>query len=267
MTNSIKFSVLSFGLLSYNLLFAQTTLWTDGGLDASWSNVANWSNGVPTSSSSLVISTQPSAGLIGIDTGVNTNTIGSLAFNAGLSNFTFLSAGIETLIVNGSITNNTSNNTSFTFGLSLTAGSSATWSGPLSYASSVGIGLNSITLQGVHSFSGGAVNFDITNVTTFGRFLGAGTTLFSGSTINIGGAYLGNLGDTFDFTTTSFAGATLGALRPLTLGLDWDRSNFISTGVLTVVAAPIPEPATYSAMAGAAVLGFAAMCRRRSRAG
>jgi hypothetical protein len=246
---------------------AQTTIWNDSGLDALWSNSANWSNGVPIATSAVVISTQPSVGFIGVDTGSTVNTISSLSINSGLSAFSFLPLGFETLTVSGSITNNTLTNSLVTLALPLIAGGSSTWTGPLAYSNSVSIGVNSITLVGSHSFSGGSLSFDITNLSTFGKFVGAGTTLYSGSTINIGGAYLGNLGDTFDFTTTSFTGATLGTLPTLTLGLDWNRSNFISTGVLTVVAAPIPEPATYAAMAGAAVLGFTAMRRRRSRAG
>jgi hypothetical protein len=69
-------------------------------------------------------------------------------------------------------------------------------------------------------------------------------------------------GDTFDFTTSSFGTANIGTLPTLTGGMTWNTTSFISNGVLSVVAA-IPEPSTYGALFGAAVIGFGVWRKRR----
>jgi hypothetical protein len=241
-------------------LLAQTT-WTDGGGDASWSNTTNWSNGVPGTTTDVIIGTSPGAELIGLDTGGGI-TIKSLTFNAGLSTFSFVTLGAETLTVNGSITNNTLTGVSFKFDSAVFVGAASTWTGPLQFANNVGVGVNSVTLSGSTSFNSGInLNFDITNASTYGRFLGSGTATVVGATININGAYTGVSGDTFDFTTGNFSGATLGLLPTLSGGLVWNTSNFLTQGILSVSA--VPEPATYAVVLGFVALGFGAARRRR----
>jgi hypothetical protein len=235
---------------------AQTT-WTDGSVDQLWSSPGNWSNGVPSSSTAVTIGTQPSGNAIVVDTGAT--TIGSLTISSALSApFTLTVAGLsDALQVNGGITNNDSS--THIVDIVLTAGASATWTGPMSYTRQVDIGAFTVTLAGVNSFSN-AINFNISNSVTYGRFIDSGTTAFSG-TINIGGSYVGGAGDLFDFTTGNFSGASLGALPVLSNGLVWNTSNFITQGILTVSA--VPEPATYAALFGVAALGFCAVRRRR----
>ncbi|MFA6287185.1 MAG: PEP-CTERM sorting domain-containing protein [Opitutaceae bacterium] len=249
-------------MLSFAIsLTAQTTnLWTDGGGgDPSWSNTANWSlNNVPGSSTDVQIAVQPSAGLIGIDTGAT--IIKSLTFNNTLTgSFSFELALGDTLQINGAITNNSGFNQSFN--LPVNAGASATWLGPLTYSNIVNVGTNTITLSGGSAFAGSDLNFDITNVSTYGHFLGSGTATVTGVTINIGGSYAGSSGDTFDFTTGNFSGATLGSLPTLSGGLAWNTSSFLSSGLLSVAA--IPEPSAYAALFGTAVIGFGVWRRRR----
>ena len=243
-------------------LTAQTTdVWTDGGGgDPSWSNTANWSlNSVPSSSTDVQIGVQPSAGLIGIDTGAA--VIKSLTFNNTLTgSFSFELASGDTLQISGAITNNSGFNHSFN--LPVSAGASATWTGPLTYSNIVNIGANTITLSGSSIFNGSNLNFDITSLSTFGHFLGSGTATVTGVTINIGGSYTGSSGDTFDFTTGNFSGATLGSLPTLSGGLSWNTSSFISSGVLSVVTA-IPEPSAYAAIFGAAAIGLGVWRKRR----
>ena len=137
------------------------TVWNDAGLDASWSNSSNWTNGVPSTSTAVQIGTQPSLGLIGIDTGNITNTIGSLTFNNTLSDaFALVPLGIETLTVTGAITNGSSVTPGFQ--IQLEAGGNAAWSGPLSYESIVNIGTRSVTLSGSHAFTAASsLNFDM----------------------------------------------------------------------------------------------------------
>jgi len=223
--------------------FAQT-IWTDGGFDQTWSTTANWNTGIlPISTTAVQIGTQPTANQIGVDTGAT--TVASFTFNNTLTSavdITLFLVG-DTLQVNGAITNNSAYTDSFT--LPVTSGASAVWSGPLKFNSQAVIGVNQITLSNAITFAD-SISFDITNVTTYGHFLGAGTATVTGATINIDGAYTGVANDTFDFTTGSFSGATLGTLPTLSGGLTWNTTNFLTTGVLTVV----PEPTTWALLAG-----------------
>jgi hypothetical protein len=120
-----------------------------------------------------------------------------------------------------------------------------------------------VTLSGSQSFIGSNLNFDITSATTYGRFVVSGTTSFISTVkINIGGSYFGTLGNSFDFTTGNFTNATLGSLPTLNAGLEWNTSEFLSSGILTVVSA-VPEPSTYATLLGLGVIGLAVY--RRSR--
>ena len=239
--------------------FAQT-IWTDGGLgDQSWINSANWSAGVPTSSSAVQIGTQPTGDAIAVDTGGPT-TVASFTFNSSLTTVVEIAAaGFETLQVNGAITNNST--FTDTFSLPVTAGASATWKGPLSFTAQTVLGTNQITLSNAISFTN-SLSFDITNTTTYGRFLGSGNATVTGATINIGGTYAGNSGDTFDLTTGTFAGATIGTLPTLSNGLSWNSSTFLTNGVLTVTG--VPEPATW-ALLTASLTTVMILRRRKTR--
>ena len=224
--------------------FAQT-IWNDGAGDQSWSSTGNWNTGVvPGAATAVQIGTQPTGNAIGIDiTGV---IVASFAFNNTLTAITDITTatGVETLQINGAITNNTAFTNSFS--LPVFAGGSAVWTGPLNFTNIVGVSTNQITLANAITFTGSSLNFDVTNATTYGRFLGAGTATVTGVTINIGGAYTGVASDTFDFSSGNFSGATLGTLPVLGGGLTWNTTNFLTTGVLTVV----PEPTTWALLAG-----------------
>ncbi len=235
--------------------FAQTT-WTDGAFDQMWSSTSNWNPGVvPGPTTAVQIGTQPTGNQIGIDTGVAT-TVASITFNNTLTNSVDIApVATETLQVNGAITNNSAYTDSFS--LAVFAGASAVWSGPLSFTAQAVIGTNTITLANAITFS--SLAFDITNATTFGHFLGAGTATVTGATINIGGTYTGQAGDLFHFTPGAFTGATLGTLPSLTAGLTWNTTNFTSNGTLSVQS--VPEPATWALFA----TGLAAVAIIRSR--
>lgn len=234
--------IVFFGAASF--MAAQTTIWNDGAGDQTWSVPANWSNGVPGPTTAVQIGTQPTGNQIGIDTGAT--IIGSLAFNNTLTANVDITAFTpsDTLQVNGAITNNSGFSASIS--LSFFAGASSVWSGPLQFTNLATIGTNQITLSNAITFSGTNLNFDITNASTYGRFLGAGTATVTGVTINIGGAYAGVANDTFDLTSGNFTGATLGTLPTLGGGLTWDTTNFLTNGTLTVV----PEPTTWALLAG-----------------
>jgi len=256
--------------------FAQTS-WTGASDGITWDDAGNWNPAsVPVLTTNVVIDVTPPVGLagelyaadrvIGL-TNAGSNTIQSLQFGSDLTDTVkIIPLSSETLQVNGSITNSSS----FTnvFALPVYAGASATWTGPLTYANTVNINANTITLVGTHNFTGTDLDFTISNSTLagYGHFVGSFTLNFSG-TINIDAtAYASSAvaGDTFDFTTGSFTGATFhpSSLPSLSSGLAWDTSNFISSGVLSVVSA-IPEPSAYAAIFGAAAIGFGVWRKRR----
>ena len=245
------------GLLTTS--FAQT-IWTDGGQDSQWSTLGNWStNVVPISSTAVQIGTQPTGDQIGVDTGAT--TIASFTFNNTLTHavdVTLFQVG-DALQVNGAIANNSGFTNSFS--LPVTAGASAIWTGPLSFTAQTVFGTNQITLSNAISFTN-SLSFDITNTTTYGRFLGSGNATVTGATINIGGTYAGNSGDTFDLTTGTFAGATIGTLPTLSNGLSWNSSTFLTNGVLTVTG--VPEPATW-ALLTASLTTVMILRRRKTR--
>jgi hypothetical protein len=233
------------------------TIWTDGAGDQMWSTSGNWNSGVPTSTSAVQIGTQPTGDQIGIDTG-GPATVASFAFNNTLTSSVDITAlGFETLQVNGAITNNSSFRNSFS--LPVFAGASANWSGPLSFGNVVSFSTYQITLDNTTSFSGSNITFDITNATTYGRFLGSGTATVTGLTINIGGIYRGVENEAFDFTSGNFFGATLGTLPTLNAGLTWKTADFFSIGVLTVIA--IPEPNSFILL-GVGAAGLALLRRK-----
>ncbi len=255
MKKALLYSAATF--LAISTLPAQTTTWTDGASNQEWSDAINWSSGVPISTSNVQIGVQPTDNQIGIDTG--STVIASLAFDNTLSRsmditgFSFS----DTLQVNGAITNNSSFTHSFSLPVFAGAGSSV-WTGNLSFQNSTTIGIAQVTLANTISFSSGTnLNFDITNSSTYGRFLGSGSAAVTGVFINIGGSYTGVNGDTFDFTSGNFSGATLVSLPTLTGGLTWDSSNFLTNGTLSVV----PEPGTVAL----ATLGLTALVIFRRR--
>jgi hypothetical protein len=247
---------------------AAQTSWTNVGVDSSWSNTSNWSSGLlPTSTSDVTIGVRPQDGILGLDTGSNIS-IKSLTVSGGVGSFSVISGGgSDQITLTGSIANNGGGTVEFQSPLTINAASS-TWSGGLNLAGIVNIGTSQVTLAalGTNAFTG-TLNFDITDASIYGRFLGTGATSYTGAvTVNILGSYAGVLGNTFDFTTGNFTNVTLGALPTLTGGLTWNTTQFISNGILTVAASAIPEPSTYAALAGVLVLGMAVSRRRRSAA-
>jgi hypothetical protein len=260
----IKYLIFPVSIIAgfFDPLVNAQSVWNDGGLDASWTNSTNWTGGIPTSLSNVTIGVTPTANTITLDTSTQTNSIASLTFGNGIGIAEITPLGVETLSVSGNITN--SGSTQQKFSIALTASGSAAWSGPLLYANTVDIGANSITLSGVNNFTGSSIGFTITNASTYGKFLGSfSSSITNATTVNISsGSYVFLAGDTFDFTTSSFGTANIGTLPTLTGGMTWNTTSFISNGVLSVVAA-IPEPSTYGALFGAAVIGFGVWRKRR----
>jgi hypothetical protein len=225
---------------------AQTDTWTNGGNDASYSDTANWSTGaVPTSTSNVQIGAQPTANIIGIDTGSNV-TVASFTFNSSLTaSVQVVPNTTEQLSVNGAITDSSSYQDQFA--ITVNAGANATYTGGSAGLQFSLLNINTqniLTVNSVAVASSGTLVFDINSLSSYGT---VGSLAVSGATINVLGSYTGHAGDSFDLTTGNFSGATLGTLPTLSAGLQWNTSNFISQGLLTVQA--VPEPSTFALFA------------------
>lgn len=245
-----------FAAIVTGTVHGQTT-WVGLDTEPLWDFADNWSAGVPVASSAVIFDSATGV------TGIQDNfTIASLTFQIGVGEDQITNVIGGALTINGAITNNSPEVQ--TFDLTVNAGANATWDGPLAFVNIVNVGTRQITLSGSHTFSGESLNFDITNTSIYGRFLGSGSTTYSNPvTINVGGSYSGGgvVGDTFDLTSGSFTGATIGTLPALSGGLVWNRSNFLSSGLLTVSA--IPEPAVFGMFMALGAVGFAGTRRRR----
>lgn len=237
--------------------------WTNGDPNGPfWSLGDNWSTGsAPNSSSTdIIIGVQPSVDFIVVNDG--NKSVRAITFTSDLTSAIQISPDLaEQLNVAGSITNSSA----FThnFATVVNFSNNTSWIGSFNFSERVNFGVSQINVGGSYSFSGTDINFEITNQSTYGRFVGSGTTNVVGVTINIGGAYTGAAGDSFDLTETNFTGATLGTLPALTEGLTWNTTQFISQGILSVQA--IPEPSTLAALFGFGALGVAATRRRGRR--
>ncbi|MFA6286496.1 MAG: PEP-CTERM sorting domain-containing protein [Opitutaceae bacterium] len=110
--------------------------------------------------------------------------------------------------------------------------------------------------------TGGTLNFDLVSSSNFDQIISLGSGAFSltGTTLALSG--LTSVAGTYQL----FSGFTSGSVSSLTItGLTGGYSGSLdNTGLLTVTA--IPEPSTYAALAGAAILGIAAIRRRKTRA-
>jgi len=225
---------------------AQITQWSDTAGDSAWSTSSNWSAGVPNSLSNVEIAMQPTADLIGIDTG-GPVTVHSFVFDAALTAPVEIlpGTGAETLKVTAGITNQ--DNNTHRFSLNVIAGGNATYDAGVGGLTFDRLDINTRTISTSGAITiGTSIVFDLGSTAVFGSI---GSVSVSGATIHIAGNYNGNAGDSFDLTTGDFSGANIGQLPAITGGLTWDTSQFFSQGILNVV----PEPSV-EALCG---LGFA----------
>lgn len=217
-----------------------------------WDTPSNWDTDlIPIASSQVTIDTNVSAPPMYIDT---TGTrISSLTIGVG-TDLTEIGTGLSgSLEVDGSLIN--SKATALTLSLPVSIGASAVWSGPLNFTSSfstfgVDTLARTVTFSGAASFAS-VIALEIDSASTNSALnVSTGSITYSGATIKIyaNGGYIPVAGNSWDFTNSNFAGATFD-LSNITLGpgLSWDTSNFLTTGVLTVV---VPEPTTWALLAG-----------------
>ena len=261
------------------------TTWTNGGADSSWSNPANWSNGVPDSSpvgGAVIIGTTPTDNLLGIDTGVVPNHIYSLAITSPGTSLMFVAAGVEQLGVLTDVTVPSAMTVDFNLPFASVAGAAAA----LNYATGAGLNFNAgLTLGAVPiTATGGGISLaddqpitiELASATAFGAIQGPATTSFGNADLqfHFGFAPAANTSLSLDlfgpssgeFGSVTFVGNTLsGALTEMSPGSwsgtvggqQWTFSE--SSGVLAVV----PEPGCAALLACG---GLIALRRRRSAA-
>lgn len=263
-----------------NSLQGASVSWTNAGDGLIWDTAGNWSSsGVPTGTDDVSISTAPSVNNAAPDfvgkrvialTNGGENNIQSISFANALSGSVLIvGASAESLVVGGNISNGSAFNQEFALPVEIKAAVNPTISGALNFSNKFSTGVQTATFAtGANVTFSSVLVFTIVDTTSFGKFSGSGfTSNMAGVRIDISGpSFTGSLGNTFDFTTGNFNNATLGSLPTLTdTNLAWNTSQFLSSGILTVVSA-IPEPSTYAALAGVLVLGMAASRKRRPSA-
>lgn len=194
----------------------------------------------------------------------------SSAIVDGASAVALVKAGTNTLTINGTNT--------YTGGTYINSGTLAMTGGTLANGNVFVRGASTFTMN-----SSSAITFNLTG-TTAGQFdvftqdaggfftLGGTMNLKFNNTFTSGASFdLYNLtsGSADGFTTISVAGSYVGSLTEGTPGL-WTGTvggqafTFTeSSGILNIAAAAIPEPSTYAAIFGLAILGLAALRRRR----
>jgi hypothetical protein len=249
---------------------AATNTWTGLGDGEYWDSEFssdNWSTGLPPGSSDAVVFNSNIA-----QTGIlSPVSIDSLTFTSDVTTSHRIISGGGDLTIKNSIINNSSATQAFDIAVSTGSGTIA-WTGNLNFKNIVNLGTKTVALAGNVSFTNAVINISINSLSLsgFGQFnVTSGTPLFTGTTtINLDkGTFTAfAAGNSFDFTTGNFNNATLGALPTLNAGLEWDDTNFTSSGILTVVASAIPEPSTFASLAGVFVLGVVAYRKRRPAA-
>jgi autotransporter-associated beta strand protein len=191
---------------------------------------------------------------------------GTLSFNGTvtvsggtLSLGTTLTAA-NSVIVSGGILTNTAN-------VTLGAGAVSMSSGEINIRGAATTGTFTVAANQAFSTTGGKLTFNIG--TASDQIIGSGVS----STFSIGsGTELALiLGSGFSYANsyTLLSGFNSGSVASTGFTISgYDTTNYVaslsSTGVLSFSAASVPEPSTYAVLAGAAMLGFVAVRRRRT---
>lgn len=139
-------------------------------------------------------------------------------------------------------------------------------SGEISAQGNAAAGTFTVAANQTFSTTGGKLTFNIG--TSRDQIIGSGTGTFS---IGSGTELALILGSGFSYANTynilgGFSSGSVAGTGVTFTG--YDTTNYVAvlsnTGVLSFSAASIPEPSTYAALAGVAILGFASLRRRRT---
>ncbi len=191
-----------------------------------------------------------------------TNSYGGTTTVSGgtLSLGSNLSASSAVFVSGGALTSSVAN-------VNLGTGAVSMSSGEISARGNAAAGTFTVAANQNFTTTGGKLTFNIG--TASDQIKGSGTGAFS---IGSGTELALILGSGFSYASTyqlfgSFAGGSVAGTGVSITG--YDTANWLASlsnaGVLSFSAAAVPEPSTYAALAGAAMLGCAAIRRRRSR--
>ncbi|MET0261459.1 MAG: autotransporter-associated beta strand repeat-containing protein [Rariglobus sp.] len=195
--------------------------------------------------------------------GSGTQTISGTAKT--YSGSTTISGG--TLILASTLTNtsvvNVTGGRFQTSGANLSLGNVANFTMSLGTVDLNGVGtVGKLTLASGKNFTseGGIINFDLVSLNGSDQIVGSGASAFSLTDTTLALSGLTSVAGSYQL----FTGFTGNTVSNVTItGLSGGFTGSLDTnGLLTVSA--IPEPSTYAALAGAALLGLAAFRRRRA---
>jgi autotransporter-associated beta strand protein len=195
--------------------------------------------------------TQALAGTLSFS-GTATVSGGSLSLGSSLTN-------VSSVTVNGGTLTNSAN-------VTLGTGTVSMSSGAINIRGTGTVGNFTVAASQNFTTTGGTLNFDLLGGSTVDQILGSGTGKFSltDTTLALSGSFASVVGTYQLFS--GFGGAN--SVSNLTItGLGSGLTGSLdTTGLLTISTAAVPEPSTFAALAGAAMLGFAAVRRRRQNA-
>lgn len=265
----IRLVVFSLCLLAVASLRGQTTSWTNTAGDSSWNNSGNWSGGVPGSSTAVTIGVQPSGNIIGVDTGMLANQIGSLTFGASLTgSVTLTNAGLEHLATSSGLINASSFTLQLALPIELATAQNIATGGGLLFSSGLTLGA-AVSVNGTGSLTLGSGTQTVLTIGsgTFGRFAGSGKLAYTGSNLVFDFKQAATPGGSWDvvddtitggtFAGVSFAGSVYqGSLTQASAGV-WQGTVGNATWTYTEatgVLSNVPEPGS------AALLVAGALC-------
>ena len=229
-----------------------TTDWTNsgGGDGYDWTDGGNWTGGVPSFSTDVIIDVQP-IGNSGVGAPPNLIFVNNGGAPVMADNLTFgsdLTAGIdvtnqggEVLEVAGAITNDSSFVQTFSIPVDVTGTGTITYTGGAGAMSGLSfndlhVNLANITTTGSVAVQG-LLLFTINSDSAGGFGTIGPITTSSTTTISVGGNYTGAAGNFFQLSTGSLTGATISTLPEslpnLSAGLVWVTS-LIQKGILFV---------------------------------
>ncbi len=218
-------------------------------------------SGSLTGSTNLIISGSGTQAL----TGGSVSFTGSTTISGGtlsLGNTSGLSGTSSVAVSGGTLTSSVANVNLGLGGVSLSTGGTI---------DTRGSAIGSFTLAASQDFTstGGTLKFDLDTTSSLDQIKGSGAgssfSLTSTSlTLNLLSWSVGDYNNSYTLFSGFVDGGTVSGVSITGYDTTNWQASLSNAGVLSFSAAAVPEPSTYAVLAGASMLGFAALRRRRS---